>query len=176
MISSAQIVNQPNNGRIRSRAGKFLIIFLAGEECGLEILKVREIMGMLPITHIPRTPPYASGVINLRGRIIPVFDLGLKFGLKPETQTEETCIIVVQVKGQDLGIIVDKVSEVLNIAERDIEDAPSFGAGLQTDFILGIGKNQGQIRLLLDINHILSTSEVKRLDPAILQPGDQSQS
>jgi len=174
MISTAQIVNQLDTGGVRSRAGKFLIFFLAGEEYGLEILKVREIMGMLPITQIPRTPLYIRGVINLRGKVIPVFDLRLKFGLNSKAQTEETCIIVVQVEGLDLGMIVDRVSEVLDIAERDIDDTPSFGAGIQTDYILGIGKAQGRIRLLLDINHILSTGEIGRLDSAVLQAGDEN--
>jgi len=150
------------------RGGKFLTFFLAGEEYGLEILKVREIIGMLPVTHVPRTPTYVRGVVNLRGKVIPIVDLRLKFGLEATAQTEETCTIVVQAGGIDMGIVVDKVSEVLDIAEQDIEDAPSFGAEVHTEYILGIGKAQGRVRLLLDIDRVLSTSEIVDLHAAAI--------
>jgi purine-binding chemotaxis protein CheW len=141
------------------KGGKYLTFFLAGEEYGLEILKVREIIGMMPITMVPRTPSFTRGVINLRGKVIPVVDLRLKFGMATIAQTEESCIIVVKAGGIDMGVIVDKVSEVLDIASQDIEDTPSFGADVQTDYILGIGKSSGRVRILLDIDKVLSTSE-----------------
>ncbi len=141
------------------KGGKYLTFFLAGEEYGLEILKVREIIGMMPITRVPRTPSFTRGVINLRGKVIPIVDLRLKFGMETKEQTEETCIIVVRAGGLDMGVIVDKVSEVLDIPGADIEDTPSFGADVQTDYILGIGKSQGRVRILLDIDKVLTASE-----------------
>ena len=128
----------------RTRAGKYLTFILADEVYGLEILKVREIIGMMDITAVPRTPAFVKGVINLRGKVIPVVDLRAKFGMPVAEKTEETCIIVVDVAGVEMGIMVDKVSEVLNIAEKDIEDAPSFGVNVDTDFILGMGKAAGK--------------------------------
>src|SRR5918912_1536247 len=118
------------------RGGKFLTFFLAGEEYGLEILKVHEIIGMLPITRVPRTPHFVRGVINLRGRVIPIVDLRRKFSMESEA-AEETCIIVVQVQGIQIGFVVDPVSEVADIKAADIEDTPSFGDDGQTDYLLG---------------------------------------
>jgi purine-binding chemotaxis protein CheW len=149
--------------RGRERGGKFLTFFLAGEEYGIEILKVHEIIGMMGITRVPRTPVFIRGVINLRGKVIPVVDLRLKFGMESKEQTEETCIIVVQVQKVEMGIMVDKVSEVLDIAAKDIDDAPSFGAEVNTDYLLGIGKAQGRVKLLLDIDKVLSSHEVVAL-------------
>jgi purine-binding chemotaxis protein CheW len=140
--------------------GKFLTFFLASEEYGLEILKVHEIIGMMPITRVPRTPHFIRGVINLRGKVIPVVDLRLKFGMDSKEQTEETCIIVVQAQGVEMGIIVDKVSEVLDIAAQEIDDPPYFGTDVQTDYLLGIGKAAERVRLLLDIDKVLSSQEV----------------
>jgi purine-binding chemotaxis protein CheW len=111
---------------------------------------------------VPRTPPFVRGVINLRGKVIPIIDLRLKFAMPAATQTEETCIIVVRAQGVAMGIVVDKVSEVLDIATEDI-DLPSFGATVNTDYILGIGKAGGQVKLLLDIDKVLSTTEVVEL-------------
>lgn len=139
---------------------KFLTFFLASEEYGLEILKVQEIIGLLPITRVPRTPVFIRGVINLRGKVISVVDLRLKFGMPEKEATSETCIIVVQAAGMEMGIIVDKVSEVLAIATGEIDDAPSFGTTVNTDYILGIGKAQGKVKLLLDIDKVLSKQEV----------------
>jgi purine-binding chemotaxis protein CheW len=140
-------------------AGKFLTFYLAGEEYGLEILKVREIIGMLPITRVPRTAHHILGVINLRGKVIPVIDLRLKFGLPSVEHTEETCTIVVQAHGIVMGIVVDKVSEVLDISAADIENTPSFGMEVRTEYILGIGKAQGRVRILLDIDKVLTRYE-----------------
>lgn len=145
-----------------SRAGKYLTFFLAGEEYGLEILKVSEIIGMQPITRVPRMPEFVRGVINLRGKVIPITDLRRKFGMDADGQ-EDSCIIVVQMKGVQTGIVVDRVSEVVAIAEADIEDAPSFGAGIRTEFLLGIGKAGGRVKLLLDIDKVLVTTELAAL-------------
>jgi purine-binding chemotaxis protein CheW len=141
------------------RGGKYLTFYLAGEEYGLEILRVQEIIGLLPVTRVPRTPSYVRGVINLRGKVIPTIDLRVKFGLAAE-EARETCIVVVQMASTQVGIIVDRVSEVLDIAAADVEEPPSFGADVETDFLLGIAKTQGRVRLLLDIDRVLSTQDI----------------
>lgn len=143
--------------------GKYLTFGLASEEYGLEILKVREIIGMMDITAVPRTPHYVKGVINLRGKVIPVVDLRLKFDMDEAEVTDETCIIVVDVNGVEIGIIVDRVSEVLDIASSDIEESPKFGSTVDTDFILGMGKAGDNVSILLDISRVLSEVEVQQL-------------
>jgi purine-binding chemotaxis protein CheW len=148
-----------------SRAGKYLTFYLAGEEYGLEILKVSEIIGLQPITRVPRMPEFVRGVINLRGKVIPITDLRMKFGMGAE-DSEDSCIIVVQMRGIQTGIVVDRVSEVVAIAEADIEDAPSFGSGIRTEFLLGIGKAGGRVKLLLDIDKVLATAELAALQDA----------
>ncbi|MEZ5427216.1 MAG: chemotaxis protein CheW [Pyrinomonadaceae bacterium] len=140
--------------------GKFLTFFLQNEEYGIEILRVQEIIGLMPITRIPRTPDFVRGVINLRGKIIAVTDLRKKFGMEDIEQTSETCIIVVQTNGTEIGVMVDKVSEVLDIADAEIEPTPAFGASVPTEFLLGIGNTQGGVRLLLNIEKVLSDQQL----------------
>jgi purine-binding chemotaxis protein CheW len=118
---------------------------------------------MMDITAVPRTPEFVKGVINLRGKVIPVIDLRLKFGMPTAERTSETCIIVVDVERVEMGIVVDKVSEVLDIAGEDIEDAPSFGVNVDTDFILGMGKAGDSVKILLDIAKVLGSSEIATL-------------
>lgn len=124
---------------IVDREGKYLTFSLAGEEYGIGILKVKEIIGMMPITTVPRTPPFVKGVINLRGKVIPVVDLRLKFGMEEMAYAERTCIIVVEIRGEGgsvlIGIVVDSVSEVLNIKGGDIEETPALGTKLNTDYL-----------------------------------------
>jgi purine-binding chemotaxis protein CheW len=139
-----------------SKAGKYLTFYLGDEEYGLEILRVREIIGIMDITSVPRTPMFVKGVINLRGKVIPVLDLRLKFGMQEAERTEETCIIVVQVEEVEVGIIVDKVSEVLDIVGDAIDEAPQFGTDVDTDFILGMGKSEDRVTILLDISKVLA--------------------
>jgi len=155
------------NQNARDRGGKFLTFFLAGEEYGLEILKVHEIIKMMPITSVPRTPEFIRGVINLRGKIIPVVDLRLKLEMESKEETDETCTIVVQAGDLQIGTIVDKVSEVLDIMNGDIDDAPSFGGNVRSDYILGIGKSEGRVKLLLDIDKVLSMQDVQALSSAV---------
>ena len=144
-----------------SREGKYLTFALANEEYGLEILKVREIIGYVDVTAVPQTPYYVRGVINLRGQVIPVVDLRAKFGMDTTNVTDETCIIVVETTAAgrkfSTGVIVDRVQEVLDIAARNIEDAPQFGASVNTDFILGMGKVGESVKILLDIDRVLGT-------------------
>jgi len=145
-------------------AGKYLTFELGGEIYGLEILKVQEIIGIMAITRVPRTPDFVRGVINLRGKVIPVVDLRLKFGLEKKEDTERTCIIVVQVGHSDslitMGLIVDEVSEVLDIQAEQIEPPPDLGASIETDFILGMGKVEEMVVMLLDVDKALSDREI----------------
>ena len=156
--------NSRNEAPVTSRGGKYLTFRLGGEEYGLEILKVREIIGLMEITVVPRTPSYVRGVINLRGKIIPVVDLRVKFGMAAIENTEETCIIVVDVlrkgKNVEMGILVDKVSEVLDITNAEIEDAPVFGNGFDTEFILGMAKTKQSVKILLNIDAVLRGDKV----------------
>ena len=148
-----------------NREGKYLTFGLRGEEYGLEILKVKEIIGIMNITFVPQTPPYVKGVINLRGKVIPVIDLRLKFGMDSLAYNERTCIVVVDIANKSgnkimVGIVVDSVSEVLNIKAEEIEDTPTFGVRLNTDYTLGMAKVKGGIKILLDIDEVLGTEEI----------------
>ncbi len=150
-----------------SREGKYLTFALAQEEYGLEILKVREIIGYIDVTAVPQTPPHVKGVINLRGQVIPVIDLRTKFGMETTDVTEETCIIVVEIalasRTFSTGIVVDHVQEVLDIPGSSIEDPPQFGATVNTDFILGMAKVDDSVKILLDINRVLSEEQLESL-------------
>jgi purine-binding chemotaxis protein CheW len=142
------------------RGGKYLTFSLAREEYGLEILKVREIIGYMAVTAVPQTPHYVKGVINLRGQVIPVVDLRTKFSMEAVEVTDETCIIVVEIsQGQrksSTGIVVDRVQEVLDIAGENVEEAPQFGAAVNTEFILGMAKVGESVKILLDIDKVLA--------------------
>lgn len=144
--------------------GKFLTFLLQEEEYGLEILKVREIMGLMDITPVPQTPDYVKGVINLRGKVIPVIGLRRKFGLPEGEDHARTCIIVVDVEGILMGIFVDTVSEVVDINSVDIEETPSFGTKLNTDYILGMGKVNSKVKILLDIDKVLTSEDLVILE------------
>ncbi len=138
-----------------AKEGKYLTFALGKEDYGLEILKVREIIGMMNITAVPQVPPYVKGVINLRGKVIPVIDLRLKFGMKEIETTVETCVIVVNLSEVLIGIVIDKVKEVLDIKQDKIEPAPNFGSDVHTDYILGIGKINESVKILLNIEKVL---------------------
>lgn len=144
-------------------ACKYLTFALAKEEYGIQIMKIKEIIGMMPITFVPQTPGHVKGVINLRGKVIPVVDLRLRFGLEEAAYMERTCIVVVEASVASgtvqIGIVVDAVSEVLNIRAEEIEDAPAFGGGLNMDFILGMAKSGDGLKILLDIDRVLGEQE-----------------
>ena len=152
------------------KEGKYLTFSLSDEEYGIGILKIREIIGMMSITSVPQTPPFVKGVINLRGKVIPVVDLRLRFGMQAIEYSERTCIIVVEIAGQagtvQIGIVVDSVSEVLNIKGDEIEETPAFGVKLNTAYILGMAKMEGSVKILLDIDQVLSAAEVAALEKA----------
>lgn len=156
--------------RAAAHEGKYLTFQLGAEVYGLQILKVQEIMGMMNVTHVPKTPAFVRGVVNLRGKVIPVVDLRLKFGMEGHEDTERTCVIVVQVarNGQQIimGLIVDEVSEVVDIAGSHIEPPPSFGATVDTDFILGLGKVGQKVVMLLDVDRVLSGEETAMMSQA----------
>ncbi len=155
---------------IADREGKYLTFTLVDEEYCIGILKIKEIIGMMPITTVPQTPEFVKGVINLRGKVIPVMDLRIRFGMKAIDYNERTCIIVVEIKGSaetiQIGIVVDSVSEVISIKGDDIEDTPVFGPELNTDYILGMAKMKGGVKILLDIDKVLSSEEISTLKKA----------
>lgn len=154
-----------------TRIGKYLTFVLENEEYGIGILKVKEIIGMMPITSVPRTPPFVQGVINLRGKVIPIMDLRSKFGMGSIPYTERTCIIVVEIDAADttvlIGIVVDAVSEVLNIRAEEIEDTPAFGTKLDTEYIMGMAKMGGGVKILLNIDRVLSSAEFQGIQRVV---------
>ncbi len=153
------------------RGGKYLVFELGREEFGIRVLKVREIMGIQEITAVPQTPGHVKGVINLRGKVIPVVDLRLKFGLPEQEYTQRTCIIVVQTQGEAgpilMGIVVDGVAEVLNLAAADIEDTPDFGDSTATPYLLGMAKVKGKVKILLEIDRVLACQDLHALNALV---------
>jgi purine-binding chemotaxis protein CheW len=157
-------------GAAEGREGKYLTFTLQDEEYGIGILEVKEIIGMMAITPIPQTPDFLKGVINLRGKVIPVVDLRLKFGLEEADYDERTCIIVVEVRVDtgltNLGIVVDAVNEVAQLKGDEIEDAPSFGQSAETNYILGMAKSGDKVKTLLDIARVLSQEDLQIISRA----------
>ncbi len=151
-------------------AGKYLTFKLADEDHGISLLKVREIIGMMPITSVPRTPDFVKGVINLRGKVIPVTDLRLRFDMPEIDYTDRTCIIVVEVERQDItiqmGIVVDAVTEVLPVKAEEFEAAPEFGTKVDTQYILGMANMDGSVKILLDIDRVMTAKEIAELEKA----------
>jgi len=155
--------------KVDRRAGKYLAFQLGNEEFAIQVLRVREIMGIQEITAVPHTPNYVKGVINLRGKVVPVVDLRLKFGLPEIEYTQRTSIIVAQIANRSskllIGIIVDCVSEVLTLQAADIEDTPDFGSGVELPYLLGMAKVKAKVKILLDIDMVLTAQEVMSLGP-----------
>jgi purine-binding chemotaxis protein CheW len=153
------------------RAGKYLSFHLGREEYAVPVLKVREIIGIQDITAVPQTPAYVRGVINLRGKVIPVVDFRLRFGLPPVEYNQRTCIIVVQIENLSrpllTGMIVDGVSEVANVVGAEIEDTPDFGRGVALPYVLGMAKWKGKVKILLDIDQVLSGQELESLEAVL---------
>jgi purine-binding chemotaxis protein CheW len=169
MNEATEAMSQVVKG-MADREGKYLTFILADEEYGIGILKIKEINGMMPITTVPQTPDFVKGVINLRGKVIPVMDLRLRFGMDAVDYTDRTCTIVVEIAGEagtiQIGIVVDSVSEVLNIKREDIENTPTFGTKLDTDYILGMAKMEGGVKILLNIDKVLSEREIDQIEIA----------
>jgi len=158
-------------GTPKSLSGKYLTVVLENEAYGLNVLKIREIIRLQKITPVPQMPAFVKGVINLRGRVIPIVDLRVKFGLKAEF-TERTCIIVVQVKLPNeqvvqMGLIVDSVEEVVNLNDTEIEPTPEFGAKVDTTYLLGMAKIKGQVKTLLDIDRVVAPETIQEIAKAV---------
>ncbi len=164
-MTEAKSNSLQSNQALLDKEGKYLTFALANEEYGLEILKVREIIGYMDITTVPQMPDYVKGVINLRGQVIPVIDLRAKFGMETTGITEQTCIIVVETtqggRNCSTGIVVDRVQEVLDISGDNIEETPEFGSSVNTDFIVGLGKVGTAVKILLDIDKVLSGTDIE---------------
>ncbi|HME06524.1 MAG TPA: chemotaxis protein CheW [Bryobacteraceae bacterium] len=164
-LASASTAAAP---KTESRAGKYLSFRLGQEEYAIQVLRVREIMGIPEITAVPQTPVYLKGVINLRGKVIPVMDLRLRFGLKETERTHQTCIIVVEIQqGMApvwMGVIVDAVSEVLTLVAADIEDTPDFGSSTAAPYLLGMAKVKGKVKILLEIGTVLTATELAGIE------------
>lgn len=169
MSDQSKVMNQKENAKGK-REGKYLTFTLGKEDYGVNIMKVKEIIGMMKITAMPRTPAFIKGVINLRGKVIPVVDLRLKFGMDSADYTENTCTVVMEIeKGSDhilVGIVVDSVSEVLQFRSEDIDEAPDLGIGMDMNFILGMAKIGNNLKILLDIDRVLSTEDIVLLNNA----------
>ena len=164
MATDATLREDPSLAAVMDQENKFLQFELDGEYYGVDILKVREINGMMDITAVPQTPVFMKGLINLRGKVVPVIDLRLKFGIQESQYDERTSIIVIEFKsihGQvQMGIVVDTVSEVINIPAENIEDAPNFGARLKSEYIKGMAKTKNKVIIILDIDLILTDEEL----------------
>ena len=168
-MSAAGVALEGSESGVSGLEGKYLTFTLGNEEYGVGILKVREIIGLMEITAVPHTPPHTKGVINLRGRVIPVIELRLKFGMEKQEYNERTCIIVVEVQGKNgsiqVGMLVDSVSEVLNITAQEIEPPPAFGSSdFEMEYILGMGKVKGKVKILLDIDCVVSEGDLERFE------------
>ena len=150
-----------------SRAGKYLTFNLGPEEYGFEILRVLEIIGLMKITAVPRTPDYVRGIINLRGTIHPVIDLRTKFGMNRIDDTEETCIIVLEIEkngqSEQIGVVVDNVKEVQDISEKEIENSPSLGQGVDTKFIIGMANIKNKVVILLSVENIFTEEIIEEV-------------
>lgn len=170
-MTDVTAATDPAGRAMSASAGKYLTFILEQETYGIGILKVKEIIGMMAITSVPRTPDFVKGVINLRGKVIPVIDLRLKFGMPAIGYTDRTCIVVVEIDAGgmtiQIGIVVDSVSEVLNIRQEEIETVPSFGTRVNTDYILGMAKIDNSVKILLDIDKVLSAKEIQVLEKTV---------
>jgi len=156
-------------------SAQYLGFFIAGNECAIGILRVKEIIEYDAVTRVPATPPWVRGVMNLRGSVVPVIDLAVKFGLPPSAVTRRTCIVVVEtdLEGERvvMGVMADSVSQVLDVLPGDIEPAPAFGTAVRVDYLLGIGRLTDRFVLLLDIDRVLSAAELLRV-ASVAPPSD----
>lgn len=163
------VVAEPVEGavgesKLKGFAGKYLTVSLAGEEYGLPVLQVREIIKIVDIRPMPQMPSHVRGVVNLRGRVIPIIDLRTSFGFPSQDDTEHTCIVVVETKRASglltVGFVVDAVSEVLQIAAGEIEATPDFGVHVNTDYMKAVAKVKGSVKILLDVDRVLGVDSL----------------
>ncbi|MCE2882841.1 MAG: chemotaxis protein CheW [Planctomycetaceae bacterium] len=176
------MIDRTTEGTTRESRGanenKYLSFCLGDEQFGVEILRVREIIGLISITPLPQTPPYVKGVMNLRGRIIPVIDLRQRFGLSSAEATKETCIIVLEAGDGDgaqtvMGAVVDSVREVQDIPPSAVEPAPEFGCEIPLRYIQGMGKVKDKVVVLLDIGEVIGTRERAQIAGALKDASDR---
>lgn len=155
-----------------AEAGQYLTFQLAGDRFGLAILQVREILEFSPLTPVPLTPPWIRGVLNLRGNVVPVVDLAVKFGCSETQVTRRTCIVIVEVESDDdstvMGVVVDAVDEVVHLEDDALEPAPEFGTRVRVDYLQGLGKVDDDLILLLEANRVLSTDELLAAEDAVV--------
>lgn len=163
-IGTESAKSQDEQMGLTSDGDQYLTFALGEEQYGVQILRVQEIKGYTGVTRIPNTPDYVKGVLNLRGTIVPIVDLRMKFGMEQQEYDKKTVIIVVEVKGRTMGIIVDEVSDVMNISEKDIQPAPEFGNMVDVGFINGIGSYGEKLVAFLDIDRVLSVSDVEEIN------------
>jgi len=160
----------PQGAPVVQEPAQYLTFVLAGEAFAIGILCIKEIIEYAQLTAVPMMPPCVRGVINLRGAVVPVMDLQARFGRQPSGVTKRTCIVIVEVQSgsdsQVIGVVVDAVNEVIEIAAADIEPPPAFGARIRTDFIHGMGKVKGRFVILLNVDQVLSLEEVSSLKAA----------
>lgn len=159
---------------------QYLTFLLGGEMFAIPILNIKEIIEYGHLTTVPMMPAFIRGVINLRGSVVPVIDMALRFGRKAGAVTRRTCIVIIEIETgdekQDVGVVVDTVNEVLEIPDTEIEQTPSFGAKIRADFIRGMGKINGKFVIILSVNHVLSIDEMATLSqvsdaaPELLAP------
>jgi purine-binding chemotaxis protein CheW len=170
MTSSAGAVRAAHTEQVLAattmRGGKYLTLFLGAEEYGLDVTKVQEIIRMLPITRVPRTPAFIRGVINLRGRIIPVLELRARLCLPSVDEARETCIVVVRSGDLHMGIIVDAVRDVLTIRDEELLPVPDFGTAIDTSYLGGLARREQRVVLLLDVERVLTRDETVALNGA----------
>lgn len=140
--------------------GKYLSFTLADEDYMVDILKVQEIVGLLPITPVPGTPEHVRGVVNLRGQVIPILDLRARFGLDGDDALPESCIVIVRTNGTEVGVLVDRVCEVLDVADSEIAPTPQLGGHVPTEYLLGIARSNGGVRLLLDVDRSVNATDI----------------
>jgi purine-binding chemotaxis protein CheW len=174
-VSPSISPSRPNT--LFERAGKYLTFELSNEVYGLPVLRVREVIGKQGVAKIPHAPEYVKGVINLRGKVIPIIDLRMKFGLKQVEQTDRTCIIVVQLNVRKstvlAGAVVDRVSEVVTVAAADIDDTPDFGDGTNLPYVLGIAKTKDGVRILVDPDVLFEVAQLMQMQAATQSRGDR---
>lgn len=154
------------------QTSEFLTFTLGDEEYGMDILKVKEIRGYDAVTHIANTPDFLKGVINLRGVIVPIVDLRIKFNLGQPTYTEFTVVIIINVRGRVIGMVVDSVSDVVSLTAEQIKPAPEFNSHIDTGHIIGLGTLNDQLLILVDIEQLMSSSDMQLMDTADNAPLD----
>lgn len=167
MNTSAEVVSNTPNAAIKSAAGEYLTFVLGEEEYGIEILKVQEIRGYDAVTPIANTPNFIKGVVNLRGKIVPIVDLRIKFNLGKVVYDEFTVVIILNLSGRVVGIVVDGVSDVMALKEDQLRDVPSLVTSIDTKYIVGLATVEQQMLILVDIEQLMTSQEMALLDVSV---------